>query len=72
MDIYQTNLKPTMSHDGHEQWLQSEKRTFADDHPELKEDSDEFIQKFTEYLNDNDPKNEPSLSAADRNPSLAN
>ena len=61
-----------MSHDGHEQWLQSEKRTFADDHPELKEDSDEFIEKFTEYLNDNDPKNEPSLSAADRNPSLAN
>ena len=56
-----------MSHDGHEQWLQSEKRTFADDHPELKEDSDEFIEKFTEYLNDNDPKNEPSLSAAERN-----
>tara|TARA_R100000234_G_scaffold103683_1_gene73236 strand:- start:37 stop:222 length:186 start_codon:yes stop_codon:yes gene_type:complete len=60
-----------MSHAGHEQWLESERDSFADDHPELIEDSDEFIEKFTEYLRDNDPKNEPSLSAADRNPSLA-
>ena len=60
-----------MSHDGHEQWLQSEKRTFADDHPELEIDSDEFIEQFTQYLKDNDPKNEPSLSAYQRSPSLA-
>ena len=60
-----------MSHDGHSQWLESERDSFADDHPELEIDSDEFIEKFTEYLRDNDPKNEPSLSAADRNPSLA-
>ena len=56
-----------MSHDGHEQWLESEKNSFAEDHPELEIDSDEFIEKFTEYLKDNDPKNEPSLSAAERN-----
>tara|TARA_R100001463_G_scaffold124152_1_gene181044 strand:+ start:96 stop:281 length:186 start_codon:yes stop_codon:yes gene_type:complete len=60
-----------MSHDGHEQWLESERDSFADDHPELKIDSDEFIEQFTQYLKENDPKNEPSLSAADRNPSLA-
>jgi len=60
-----------MSHDGHRQWLVSERDSFADDHPELEIDSDEFIEKFKEYLIDNDPKNEPSLSAADRNPSLA-
>ena len=60
-----------MSHDGHRQWLDNEKNTFIEDHPELIVDSDEFIEKFTEYLKDNDPKNEPSLSAADRNPSLA-
>tara|TARA_R100000353_G_C6508272_1_gene195964 strand:- start:255 stop:440 length:186 start_codon:yes stop_codon:yes gene_type:complete len=60
-----------MSHDGHEQWLESEKNSFADDHPELIEDSDEFIEKFTEYLKDNDPKNEPTLSAYQRSPSLA-
>jgi hypothetical protein len=54
-----------------ESWYESEKDTFADDHPELVVDSDEFIEKFTEYLKDNDPKNEPSLSVAERNPSLA-
>ncbi len=60
-----------MSHDGHRQWLVSERDSFADDHPELIEDSDEFIEQFTQYLKDNDPKNEPSLSAYQRSPSLA-
>ena len=60
-----------MSHDGHRQWLVSERDSFADDHPELEIDSDEFIEKFTEYLTDNDPKNEPTLSAYQRSPSLA-
>lgn len=60
-----------MSHLGHEQWLESERDSFADDHPELIVDSDEFIEKFTEYLIENDPKNEPTLSAYERNKSLA-
>ena len=51
----------TMSHDGHEQWLESEKRTFADDHPEFKE----HLQDL-EHFN-----NHPSLSAYERNRSLA-
>ena len=60
-----------MSNQPTQEWIETEKDTFAEDHPELEYDSDEFIEQFKQYLNDNDPKNEPSLSAYERSPSLA-
>ena len=60
-----------MSNKFSEEYYERLKDEFAEDNLDLEYDSDEFIEKFTEYLNDNDPKNEPSLSAADRNPSRA-
>ena len=60
-----------MSNRFSEEWIENEKDSFAEDNLHLEYDSEEFIEKFKEHLIDNDPKNEPTLSAADRNPSLA-
>ena len=60
-----------MSNQFTQEEIEREKDTFAEDHPELEYDSDEFIEQFKQYIKDNDPKNEPSLSAYDRNRSLA-
>jgi len=56
-----------MSNQFTQEWIENEKDSFAEDNLHLEYDSEEFIEKFTEYLKDNDPKNEPSLSAAERN-----
>ena len=56
-----------MSNQFSEEYYERLKDEFAEDNLDLEYDSNEFIEKFTEYLKDNDPKNEPSLSAAERN-----
>ena len=56
-----------MSNQFTQEWIENEKDSFAEDNLHLEYEYDEFIEKFKEYLIDNDPKNEPSLSAAERN-----
>jgi len=60
-----------MSNKFSEEYYERLKDEFAEDNLNLEYDSDEFIEKFKEHLIDNDPKNEPSLSDYQRNPSLA-
>ena len=60
-----------MSNQPTQDWIETEKDTFAEDHLELEYDSDEFIEKFKEHLQDLEHfNNHPSLSAYNRNPSL--
>ena len=56
-----------MSNRFSEEYYERLKDEFAEDNLDLEYDSEEFIEKFKEHLIDNDPKNEPSLSAAERN-----
>ena len=56
-----------MSNQFTEEYYERLKDEFAEDNLDLEYDSEEFIEKFKEHLIDNDPKNEPSLSAAERN-----
>ena len=60
-----------MSNQFSEEYYERLKDEFAEDNLDLEYDSEEFIEKFKEHLIDNDPKNEPSLSAYQRSPSLA-
>ena len=60
-----------MSNQFTEEYYERLKDEFAEDNLDLEYDSEEFIEKFKEHLIDNDPKNEPSLSAYQRSPSLA-
>jgi len=60
-----------MSNQFSEEYYEKLKDEFAEDNLDLEYDSEEFIEKFKEHLIDNDPKNEPSLSAYQRSPSLA-
>ena len=60
-----------MSNQFSEEYYERLKEEFHDDNVDLEIDSILFEEKFKEYLIDNDPNNEPSLSAYDRSPSLA-
>jgi len=60
-----------MSNQFSEEYYEKLKEEFHDDNVDLEIDSILFEEKFKEHLIDNDPKNEPSLSAYERNRSLA-
>ena len=60
-----------MSNQFSEEYYERLKEEFHDDNVDLEIDSILFEEKFKEHLIDNDPNNEPSLSAYDRSPSLA-
>ena len=61
-----------MSNQFSEEYYERLKDEFAEDNLDLEYDSNEFIEKFKEHLQDLEHfNNHPSLSAADRNPSLA-
>ena len=60
-----------MSNQFSEEYYERLKEEFADDNVSLAIDSIQFDEAFKEHLIDNDPKNEPSLSAYQRSPSLA-
>jgi len=61
-----------MSNQFSEEHYERLKDDFAEDNLHLEYDSNEFIEKFKEHLQDLEHfNNHPSLSAADRNPSLA-
>ena len=71
MDIYQTNLKQ-MSNQFSDEYYERLKEEFADENVSLAIDSIQFNEKFKEHVQDLEHfNNHPSLSAADRNPSLA-
>ena len=61
-----------MSNQFSEEYYERLKEEFHDDNIDLEIDSILFEEKFKEHLIDNDPNNEPSLSAYERNRSLAN
>ena len=54
-----------MSNQFSEEYYDRLKEEFHDDNVDLEIDSILFEEKFKEHLIDNDPKNEPSLSAYD-------
>ena len=60
-----------MSNQFSEEYYERLKEEFHDDNIDLEIDSILFEEKFKEHLIDNDPNNEPSLSAYQRSPSLA-
>ena len=60
-----------MSNQFSEEYYERLKEEFHNDNIDLEIDSILFEEKFKEHLIDNDPKNEPSLSAYQRSPSLA-
>ena len=60
-----------MSNQFSEEYYERLKEEFADDNVSLAIDSIQFDEAFKEHLIDNNPNNEPSLSAYDRSPSLA-
>lgn len=61
-----------MSNQFSEEHYERLKDEFAEDNLDLEYDSEKFNEKFKEHLKDLEHfNNHPSLSAADRNPSLA-
>ena len=61
-----------MSNQFSEEYYERLKDEFAENNLDLEYDSDEFIEKFTEHLQDLEHfNNHPSLSAYQRSPSLA-
>ena len=60
-----------MSNQFSEEYYERLKETFANENISLAIDSIQFDEAFKEHLIDNDPNNEPSLSAYERNRSLA-
>ena len=60
-----------MSNQFSEEYYERLKEEFHDDNVDLEIDSILFEEKFKEHLIDNDPNNEPSLSAYQRSRSLA-